>query len=98
MFKKVLAVLLLSFALIGCGDDSPKIDLTTPETFTNSIKAASDKLSDKDKMAFSRAIIKVTAAAAMNPDNAGNEAKTTEEIKSKLHGKTAEEIINKFDK
>ena len=99
MFKKLLAVSLLSFALIGCGgDDAPKIDFTTQETFTSSVKTASEKLSDNDKIAFARAIFNATTAAATNPANAGDEAKVTADLKSKLNGKTAKEIISEFDK
>ena len=98
MFKKLLAVSLLSFALIGCGDDAAKIDFTTQDTFTSSVKKASEKLNDADKIAFARAIVKATAAAATNPDNAGDEAKVKEDLKNKLNGKTAKEIISEFDK
>ena len=99
MFKKLLAVSLLSFALIGCGgDDGPKIDFTTLDTYSSSVQAATEKLSDTDKAAFARALVNATAKAATNPANNGNEAKIAEDLKSKLNGKTAKKIISEFDK
>ena len=99
MFKKLLAVSLLSFALVGCGgDDGPKIDFTTLETYTSSVQAATEKLSDTDKAAFARALVNVTAKAATNPANNRNDAKIAEELKNKLNGKTAKEIISEYDK
>ena len=98
MFKKLLAVSLLSFVLVGCGDDAPKLDLSTKEAYATSAQKAGEKLSDADKIAFARAMVKVSAIAATNQANAGDENKIFDEIKSKLNGKTAKEIISEFDK
>ncbi|OCF94489.1 hypothetical protein A9G08_01770 [Gilliamella sp. wkB195] len=98
MFKKLLAVSLLSFVLVGCGDDGPKIDLSNQETYATSIQKATEKLSDSDKLAFGRAVTKVASAAALNQANAGDQNKIFTEMKNKLDGKTAKEIISEFDK
>ncbi|OTQ71488.1 MULTISPECIES: DUF6694 family lipoprotein [unclassified Gilliamella] len=98
MFKKLLAVSLLSFVLVGCGDDAPKLDLSSKEAYTTSAQKAGEKLSDTDKVAFARAMVKVAATAATNQANSGDENKIFAEIKSKLDGKTAKEVISEFDK
>jgi hypothetical protein len=98
MFKKLLAISLLSFVLIGCGDDSPRFDLSSVETFKTSGKAVVEKLNDADKENMARILLKLSMTAGFNPENAGDQDKTFAEIKSKLNGKTAQEVLNEFGK
>ncbi|TEA26289.1 DUF6694 family lipoprotein [Candidatus Schmidhempelia bombi] len=98
MLKKLLAISLLSFFLIACGDDTPKFDLSSIETYETSGKRVVEKLNDADKENLARVIIKLSIAAGLNMENEGDQDKIFAEIRRKLDGKTAKEIINEFDK
>lgn len=94
MFKKLLAVLVVSFVLVGCGDGSPKMDVSSKETFQTSMTEMSAKLDPQDKDDFGRAVMKVLFAAGAEFGN--DEAKIQQSLKDKLGGKTAKEIIKEY--
>ncbi|WP_392553394.1 hypothetical protein RHO14_05935 [Orbus wheelerorum] len=94
MFRKLLAVLVVSFVLVGCGDSGKTIDFSSKSSMQKSVKEMSDTLDSKDKNAFQQAIVKVAFVASL--DSNDDEAKLLSLLKSKLGGKTAEEIIKEY--
>lgn len=98
MFKKLLAISLFSFILIGCGNNDTKLDFSSKEAYVESISKVGEKLNDADKVAFGRAMYNVNMAANSNEANGGDDDKVFAELKHKLDGKTAHEIISEFNK
>lgn len=97
MFKKILAVMVIGFALAGCGDSNSgnTIDFSTPEAVDKSVSTMGESLKNEaDKKTFQDTVTKVMYQAMMEFE--GDEAKAMEFIKEKLSGKTAEQIIKEY--
>ncbi|GAA5106233.1 hypothetical protein GCM10023211_05770 [Orbus sasakiae] len=94
MFKKLLAVFLVSFVLVSCGDSAPKIDASSKTAFQTSLRDINSTLEGKDKDDFNRAIMKVGLAASFATD--GEEGSIQKILQEKLGGKTAKEIIKEY--
>ncbi|WP_392563951.1 hypothetical protein RHO13_12255 [Orbus wheelerorum] len=94
MFRKLLAVLVVSVVLVGCGDSGKTIDFSSQETMTNSMKSMLDSLNDQEKIEFQQAFVKAAASAASSSN--GDQEKAMQLIKSNLGGKTAKEIIKEY--
>jgi len=91
MFKKLLAVLIVSVVLVGCGDSGKTIDFSSEETMQKSMAGMYDSLDGQEKIEFQQAVAKVIIATGVSSN--GDEKKAMELLKSKLGGKTAAEII-----
>lgn len=95
MFKKLLAVMVIGFALAGCGDSGNTIDFSSPEAMEKSAKAMTESLTNEtDRKAFQDAMGKIFLQAVMG--SGGDEAKAMELLKEKLSGKTPEQIIKEY--
>ncbi|WP_392562025.1 hypothetical protein RHO12_00540 [Orbus sturtevantii] len=94
MFKKLLAVLVVSFVLVGCGDSGKTIDFSSKSAMQQSIKEMSEKLDSQERNVFQQSIVKVAFVASLDSNN--DEEKLLQLLKSKLGGKTAEEIIKEY--
>lgn len=88
---KKLAIILMSLTLLtACGEK--KIDVSTKESFGNSVQEIAKSLNEADQKAFQQAIVKITVASAFEAK--GDEAQIQELLKEKLNGKTAAEVIS----
>ncbi|QYN44230.1 MULTISPECIES: DUF6694 family lipoprotein [unclassified Gilliamella] len=96
MFKKLLAVFVVSFVLVGCGDGSPKVDASSKSAFQASMKEISETLKGEDSDNFKKAILKIVLAASF--ETGGDEAKIQQILEEKLDGKTAKEILKEYSK
>lgn len=88
-FKKLSLALVLAAGLTACG--APTVDTSSEEAFKASISKIESKLSEKEAEEFGAAIGMVTMSVAMEAVMSGKSPE--EELKKKLHGKTASEVI-----
>lgn len=100
MYKKLLAVLVVGFILVGCGDKSQKLNFASTAEFRTSLMMMSEDLEDQDKLAFTNAMINVdylveNEIKAKFGDKADEET-TLKMFKDKLGGKSAQEIIEEY--
>lgn len=95
MFKKLLSVMVIGFALAGCGDSGNTIDFSSPEAVDKSAKIMTESLTNEaDKTAFRNALRKVFLQVVM--ESGSDEAKAIELLKGKLGGKSPEQIIKEY--
>ncbi|MCD1124854.1 hypothetical protein LPW36_02185 [Jinshanibacter sp. LJY008] len=88
--RKFLLVCAAVFALAACGDSSPKIDTSTPESYTTSVQKVSASLTPEKKEAFEKAIMAIVWDASVK---AGGGEKSEKAAMDAINGKTADDII-----
>lgn len=97
--KKAVAVILLAFALTGCGE--PKIDGSSEQAFQTSMQKVRDSLAEDKRAAFNDAIqviafsqVSMKELMQAGSGDEGGHALIDKKIKGALAGKTGEEVID----
>ncbi|MEM7179337.1 MAG: DUF6694 family lipoprotein [Spirochaetota bacterium] len=89
-YTKYPLLLLLLLTLFACS--KPKIDATSDETMRDSMQAIAKSLPEEEKEEFGKALQAVMLFTGMSSLGKGKE-EMQKVIKEKLHGKTAEDIM-----
>jgi hypothetical protein len=90
----ILTVAFIGLLLFGC---APKIDTSSDDKMKTSIEAIKDKLSFAEKKKFTDALMMI-ASSEINLSNVFNGDEALKKIKSKLEGKTYQDILNEANK
>src|SRR5438046_289701 len=89
----IAAVALGAMVLVGCG--KAKLDASSDEAFTNSVKTMENGMDDARKAKFEQSLALVLAS---NVSLGGDPKAAQQQIKKKLNGKTADDIIAEAEK
>lgn len=89
MFKKIVLVLFVSLALVGCGDK--KIDTSSKAAFDRSTEEIAKTLEGEKKAKFELIVTRYSLQSSVQ--SLGDDEKALAILKEKLGGKTADEVL-----
>jgi len=83
-------VLFLALGVAACSSE-PTFDATNDQTMEASMEEMTKDMTEEEKMELGQAVMSIAMQVGFS--SMGDEDKIEKELKDKLHGKTAEEII-----
>ena len=87
---RTIFVLFLAFGLAACNSE-PTFDATNDQTMEASMEEMTKDMTEAEKMELGQAVMSIAMQVGFS--SMGDEEKIEKELKEKLHGKTAKEII-----